>query len=137
MNLTFESLDDAAVTRDPLVVLSCGHAFCTSTLDGHMGMSSLYQQAQSPPPPSPPAAGAAAAGALGAAGSGGVALACASRDIDEVLVQWVEALPRDDFPTPKGCPVCRHPIHGVYRYGRLLGLSAAGLMERKHVEACR
>ena len=116
MNVTFDSLDDAAVSQDPLVVLSCGHAFCTSTLDGHMEMSSLYREELS--------AGGADAGTA------------ADADADP-LRKWVQALPRDDFPTPKGCPVCRQPIHGVYRYGRLLGLSAAGLMERKHVDACR
>lgn len=33
------------VNEDPLVVLPCGHFFATSTLDGHFGMSEVYQTA--------------------------------------------------------------------------------------------
>jgi hypothetical protein len=35
------------VDYDPIVVLPCGHFFCTSTLDGHFGMSEVYVRASS------------------------------------------------------------------------------------------
>ncbi len=35
---TFDELKPDDVDEDPLVVLSCGHAFTTSTLDGTVGL---------------------------------------------------------------------------------------------------
>ncbi len=43
---SFEELDDASVNSDPLVVLGCGHAFVTSSLDEYMGMREVYTEGQ-------------------------------------------------------------------------------------------
>ena len=40
----YGELTDEELTEDPLIVLSCGHAFLTSTLDGHMGITDFYEQ---------------------------------------------------------------------------------------------
>ena len=40
----YGDLTDEELTEDPLIVLSCGHAFLTSTLDGHMGIKEFYEQ---------------------------------------------------------------------------------------------
>lgn len=43
---TLGDMDDAAPSEDPLVVLpGCGHAFTTSTLDGHMALHEVYKAA--------------------------------------------------------------------------------------------
>lgn len=39
---TFADLTDDDVTSDPLVLLPCKHVFVTSTLDGHLEMSTAY-----------------------------------------------------------------------------------------------
>lgn len=39
---TYEELTDEDLIEDPLVVLACGHAYLTSTLDGHMGLETVY-----------------------------------------------------------------------------------------------
>ena len=41
---TYGELTDEDLTEDPLIVLSCGHAFLMSTLDGHMGIKEFYRQ---------------------------------------------------------------------------------------------
>ena len=40
----YGDLTDEELTQDPLIVLSCGHAFLTSTLDAHMGITEFYQK---------------------------------------------------------------------------------------------
>jgi hypothetical protein len=42
---TFADLKESAVDRDPLLLLPCGHAYKTSTLDGWMSMSEAYEGA--------------------------------------------------------------------------------------------
>lgn len=42
---TFDDLTEEDVTADPLLVLPCGHAYTTSTLDGHMDMAAAYAAA--------------------------------------------------------------------------------------------
>lgn len=37
-------LTEEDLNEDPLIVLSCGHAFQMSTLDGHMGLTEFYSQ---------------------------------------------------------------------------------------------
>jgi hypothetical protein len=47
---TFADLTDEAVSADPLVVLSCGHVFAASTLDGHTQLASrFYVRGERPP----------------------------------------------------------------------------------------
>ena len=40
----YGDLTDEELTQNPLIVLSCGHAFLKSTLDGHMGITEFYEQ---------------------------------------------------------------------------------------------
>lgn len=47
MMTRFGDLTPEEVAADPLIVLSCGHAFTTSTLDGHMGHARFYEGAHS------------------------------------------------------------------------------------------
>lgn len=41
---TFKELTEEDVSRDPLVVLDCGHAFLMSTMDNHMEMEKYYEK---------------------------------------------------------------------------------------------
>ncbi len=42
MMTTLGELGDGELDDDPLVVLGCGHALCTSTLDGCLHMEQYY-----------------------------------------------------------------------------------------------
>jgi hypothetical protein len=118
MATTFDQLDESTVNVDPLVVLPCGHAFLTSTLDGHLEMSSVYHAGQ------PAAAGASSS----AAAQGGC---------ESPLSQWLWPVTPQEVPKPKGCPSCRAVIQGVRRYGRMTALTRAGLLQRKALDARR
>lgn len=41
---TFDDLTSEDVDEDPLIVLRCGHAFVTSTMDGILELASAYDQ---------------------------------------------------------------------------------------------
>lgn len=104
---TFDDLSEEDITEDPLLVLHCGHAYTTSTMDGHMEISTAYA-------PAP-----------------------ATASSSSVLQTWQEPLSRSDFAIPKACPDCRALVVGVRRYGRVVLHSQLGLTQRKHAEAVR
>ena len=40
----YEEITDAELTKDPLIILTCGHAFLTSTLDRIVGLADFYDR---------------------------------------------------------------------------------------------
>jgi hypothetical protein len=119
MATTFDQLDESTVNLDPLVVLPCGHAFLTSTLDGHLEMSSVYQAGQSA------AAGGTASSSTAAQGGS-----------ESPLSLWLWPVTPEEVPKPKGCPTCRGTSKAC-GYGRMTALTRAGLLQRKALDSRR
>ncbi|KAG2496171.1 hypothetical protein HYH03_005771 [Edaphochlamys debaryana] len=102
----FSALSDAAVDADPLVALPCGHAYTASTLDAWLDMETRFYE-RAPPEGDRPG-------------------------------RWLglRPLPTADQDELKGCPECREPIRGVYRYRRATLKAGLDLIDRMFTTSC-
>ncbi|CAI5474011.1 unnamed protein product [Closterium sp. Yama58-4] len=119
--VTLETLWEIDPDESPVLVLPCGHAYTVETLDGHLGLNQVYQEAEGRC-----GGGSSAAGG----GAGGGSQAAASK--------WVAVRPVDDggLSALKGCPECRQPITGLRRYGRMVNKALLDESERKFALSC-
>ncbi|CAI5945837.1 unnamed protein product [Closterium sp. NIES-65] len=119
--VTLETLGEIDPDESPVLVLPCGHAYTVETLDGHLGLNQVYQEAEDGSAGGSSAAGAGAGGGVG--GSAG---------------KWVAVRPFDDggLSALKGCPECRQPITGLRRYGRMVNKALLDESERKFALSC-
>ncbi|KAH3765155.1 nf-x1 finger and helicase domain protein [Pelomyxa schiedti] len=100
---------------EPVVVLACGHVYTVSTLDNIFELSRYYQSTVSPDSTLP-----LFTGLLPLYSSSSIA-------VDP------ESTPKE-MAVVKGCPECRLPIIGVYRYGRPLNFALLASVQRKFLQ---
>ncbi|GAQ90342.1 NF-X1 zinc finger and helicase domain protein [Klebsormidium nitens] len=98
------SLGEHDPEEEPLITLSCGHPYTVSTLDGHLGLETVYERSS----------------------AGG-----AEAERGEWL--GVKPL-SDMFQNVKGCPDCRAPISGVKRYGRISKKALVDQAQRQFIQ---
>ncbi|CAI5492251.1 unnamed protein product [Closterium sp. Naga37s-1] len=122
--VTLETLGEIDPDESPVLVLPCGHAYTVETLDGHLGLNQVYQEAE---------AGSAGGGSSAAGGAAGGGLEAAA-----TAPKWVAVRPFDDggLSALKGCPECRQPITGLRRYGRMVNKALLDESERKFALSC-
>ncbi|MEW5317336.1 MAG: hypothetical protein WDW38_008643 [Sanguina aurantia] len=126
MMSTFDELTPSELDLDPLVVLRCGHAFLTSTMDGIMDLPSAYERHA--------VGSSAGAGSSKPPGSGSES--GPGSGSGSVSVWTAPKMLSGELQRAKGCPTCRAPITGVNRYGRIVNKSVLDLIDRKHMALC-
>jgi hypothetical protein len=103
MHSTLAEVDFSDPETTPILVLGCGHAFNSETLDGIFQLERFYVKA----------------------GKQWVR----ANSLDEVETNDDDA--QDPLQRVPSCPTCRQPVSGVRRYSRLLNYATINAVQRK------